>query len=248
MFNKIILAASFLSLFSCFYAFSILSQPVENEVHVTNTKVFEDAYQVYVENQKADQLKSQMKSVFWDASHEHVSNAVYATLQWLPTPFHGIVWNLVAFSAYPSYDSDEIVCLAQNIYFEARNQSKDGQVSVGLVTLARMQEERKSICFIVKQKSYIANKKKTVCQFSWTCEKGKMVNSDNLLERMAWDHSILLAGEILNGKYQSMASKLQGALNYHTKSVHPVWSKHMIVVATIGDHIFYKNKGKMKNL
>jgi len=68
-----------------------------------------------------------------------------------------------------------LVCLALNIYHEARNQPTIGQVAVGQVVMNRVRDERfpDTVCGVVKQgQTYswqpdlpIRNK----CQFSWWC-------------------------------------------------------------------------------
>ena len=66
----------------------------------------------------------------------------------------------------------EITCLAQNIYFESRDQKLKGQLGVALVTINRVKSKRfpNTFCKVVKQ----ANKKngklvKHKCHFSWYC-------------------------------------------------------------------------------
>src|SRR5210317_144981 len=55
---------------------------------------------------------------------------------------------------------DDMYCLQQNIYFEARNQSINGQIAVAWVTLHRVDDPRypNTICEVVWQRK----------QFSWT--------------------------------------------------------------------------------
>ena len=72
-------------------------------------------------------------------------------------------------------------CLADNMYFEARNQSWRGIVAVGMVTLNRVNDKRfpEILCEVVKQgpisKWWLEQKGKIVpirhkCQFSWYCD------------------------------------------------------------------------------
>ena len=84
---------------------------------------------------------------------------------------------LIGFNAYGS----ERECLADNIYFEARNQGFAGWVAVAQVTLNRVRDDRfpNTICEVVKQgltyESGFPIRDK--CQFSWYCD-GK---SDTIL-------------------------------------------------------------------
>ena len=67
--------------------------------------------------------------------------------------------------------SNEINCLALNLYFEARDQDKEGQIAVGLVTINRVLSKHypNSICDVVWQQN--KNKKgNLIAQFSWTLD------------------------------------------------------------------------------
>ena len=74
----------------------------------------------------------------------------------------------------------ELICLAMNIYHEARGQSIAGQMAVALVTINRMNDSRypNTICEVVmegptrvswndKSKEYPIKHR---CQFSWFCD------------------------------------------------------------------------------
>ena len=70
-----------------------------------------------------------------------------------------------------SYDyQDEVKCLAQNIYFEARDQKTKGQIAVALVTINRVESRRfpNTVCKVVYQANRYRNGKikKHMCQFS----------------------------------------------------------------------------------
>jgi spore germination cell wall hydrolase CwlJ-like protein len=66
-----------------------------------------------------------------------------------------------------SEDFDQIECLAENIYFEARGESVEGQVAVAMVILnrAHVGSFGSDVCSIVYKK------KGKICQFSWVCDK-----------------------------------------------------------------------------
>jgi spore germination cell wall hydrolase CwlJ-like protein len=67
----------------------------------------------------------------------------------------------------------ELKCLADNIYYEAGNQSTQGKLAVAAVTINRVKSPKfpKSVCAVVYQRT------KRVCQFSWVCEGKKTVRS-----------------------------------------------------------------------
>ena len=131
----------------------------------------------------------------------------------------------------------EITCLAQNIYFESRDQKLKGQLGVALVTINRVKSKRfpNTFCKFVKQ----ASKKnvklvKHKCHFSWYCDG----LSDKPKDEIAWKVSQLLATAMYE-KRLKVKDFLHGATHYHRKDVDPYWNRKMLKVATIGDHIFY---------
>ena len=78
-----------------------------------------------------------------------------------------------------------LLCLALNVYFEARSEPIAGQLAVAEVTLNRVasQDYPNSICEVVLQEN------QNGCSFSWWCD-GK---SDKPTERHAFQQSKALA-------------------------------------------------------
>ncbi len=254
MLNKIILAISLLAILSCSVAFHILSRPVITYPPV-DTAVFEAGYQAY-QDAKAEQLMDNTIQMIKSDSVRLTDSdrktliprdTVFAVMDFMPESFNKAFFGDAIRIYYKGYTANDVFCLAKNIFFEARNQEELGQISVGVVTLQREKKSGKSICEVVKKKSYVESKRRNVCQFSWVCDASHHVNMNNILEREAWYASVDLSKDLLNGKYKKLAkTQFKGVLNYHTKKVSPKWSKKMIVVATIGDHIFYKSKKPKK--
>ena len=123
-----------------------------------------------------------------------------------------------------------LVCLALNIYHEARDQSTSGQLSVAEVTLNRVESKHypNNVCGVVYQKG------KSACAFSWTCDGA----SDATHEKEAWEKSLSIA-EIMLDK-DSTITVVDGATHYHATSVTPYWADDLKKIKQIGDHIFYK--------
>ena len=144
---------------------------------------------------------------------------------------------------------EQIFCLAQNIYFEAGNQSLEGMAAVADVTLNRVQEERypDTICDVVKSGVKHPNgmMKKHKCQFSWYCD-GKSDAIPNMPNNQTWQNAEFVAKAMLlqynmtdTGDYFGITC---GATHYHANYVVPNWieDRGMDRVKQIGSHIFYK--------
>lgn len=142
----------------------------------------------------------------------------------------------------------QVQCLAKNIYFEARNESVDGQIAVAFVTLNRVKSEEfpNNICDVVEQKTRVTNigDKRVVCQFSWYCERvPKYLYTNNVLT----NRNDPLYNEIRDvalyvyANYERLEDPTQGSLFYHANYVSPNW-RNLQKVTQIGAHIFYVKK------
>ncbi len=122
-------------------------------------------------------------------------------------------------------------CLATAIYFEARGEPTRGQAAVAQVILNRVATKGfpTTICGVV----YQGAKRKTGCQFSFTCD-GK---PDRIVERKAWTTANKIASDVLSGRGRIPA--LVHATHYHARYVSPYWAPKMKRLARIGQHIFY---------
>jgi len=133
-----------------------------------------------------------------------------------------------------------IICLALNIYHEARNQPVAGQIAVSEVVLNRVKDTKypNTICEVVYQAKYKKGSNLPIrnqCQFSWYCD-GK---SDKPTDVDAYRWALTLSGRILSGEF---APVTDGALNYHSTKVNPKWKTKKKKIALIEDHVFYKRK------
>jgi spore germination cell wall hydrolase CwlJ-like protein len=129
---------------------------------------------------------------------------------------------------------NELQCLAENIYFEARGEPLAGQQAVAEVTLNRTVAPHfpHTICAVVHEKRWDASRRRVVADFSWT-ELGDLSPGDG----PAWKR----AKEVANAEYDDLRDPVvPGALFYHATSIQPSWAKGRKAVATIGNHIFYR--------
>lgn len=145
----------------------------------------------------------------------------------------------------PLYDSEDLECLALNIYHEARGETQRGKLAVAHVTVNRVEHHRfpNSICGVVYQAVYSKwwreNHGRNVpvrnmCQFSWYCD-GK---SDGTYDRRAWQESLLIAVSVLEEQTQDPTN---GATHYFNPTLaNPDWRHDFVQVAMVDSHLFYK--------
>jgi len=129
------------------------------------------------------------------------------------------------------FNRSEKKCLARAIYFEARSESRAGQIAVANVIMNRKVNRYypNTVCRVVNQGA----KRRTGCQFSFRCDG----QSDIPREKKSWRNSRDIAGLVLEGKLRD--SRLRGVTHYHAEYVSPKWAKQFRRVAKIGKHIFY---------
>ena len=166
-----------------------------------------------------------------------------------------------------TFDREELKCMAENIYFEARHEPMAGKVAVVQVVLNRIDDDRfpATICEVVKQgphrESWKTKKdpnlkpqerkyypRKNRCQFSWYCDGKKDIiwatymNGDVIPENMtAWRDSIHVALFIMNGDYGN--DPTDGAVFYYNPHIaNPSWGAVYSETAMIGNHRFMKDK------
>lgn len=113
------------------------------------------------------------------------------------------------------------MCLARNIYHEARGESYLGKLAVAKVTINRTKDPKfpDTICDVVYQPG----------QFSWTVLGPRRTDAE----------SISIAQRAMRGRHE--LSQFD-ALYFHNKSVSPYWAHKFKKIKTIGTHAFYRDK------
>ena len=116
----------------------------------------------------------------------------------------------------------EVLCLAQNLYHEARGEPPLGRLLVAKVTINRQKSGKfpKTICGVVYQKG----------QFSWTKHPNK------IKDQQAWKESLELAHIILHTNVLDYVP-YHHIMYYHSQQVSPAWPFKKVI--QIGNHIFY---------
>ena len=128
----------------------------------------------------------------------------------------------------------DLVCLAENIYFEARGESVAGQRAVAEVTLNRVASKHfpATVCEVVHEKNWDPVRKRFLGAFSWT-EFESMPRPSG----MAWERAIDVALTVYDDQEEPLVN---GALFYHASHIRPSWANSKKPLASIGRHIFYE--------
>ena len=135
--------------------------------------------------------------------------------------------------------AEALVCLALNVYHEARDQPFIGQVAVAQVVMNRVADDRypDTACEVVMQgPTYSWRPDFPVrhrCQFSWYCD-GK---SDKTPDTEAYEKALMIAHGVYYGNLDDF---VEGATHYHATYVLPEWAETKTLVVQIGQHIFYR--------
>lgn len=124
-----------------------------------------------------------------------------------------------------------LVCLAQAVYYEARDQMVQGRLAVAQVVMNRVASPSwpDNVCDVVHEGGTRRHK----CQFSFWC--------DGLPERpddeKAWIDSVLVASAAIAGTRDALIGK---ADHYHADYASPGWRRTMELIAQVGGHLFYR--------
>ena len=132
-----------------------------------------------------------------------------------------------------------LMCMAANIYHEAKNQPMVGQIAVAQVVMNRVKDNRypDNVCDVVKQGLTYKNGKVVLgkCQFSWYCD-GKKDDVDKKSEK--WRNSLRYASMVITNRITLDVT--EGATHYHATYVRPAWARTKTKTVRINRHIFYR--------
>lgn len=150
----------------------------------------------------------------------------------------GVLFPIKPGKYVPPEDRKQIQCLADNIFFEARGEEKQGQVAVAMVTMNRVNSGQfpESVCGVVQQKV------SSTCQFSWWCDvklKTKAMRRQHMTEERELYNKVYQVAMEVYLNHKRMRDVTNGAMYYHANYVSPGWKKSQ-QTTRIGQHIFYK--------
>ena len=133
----------------------------------------------------------------------------------------------------------DLRCLIQNGYFEARSDGYASVMGVTNVVLNRTADPRypNTICGVVYQgrQDSNGNMLRNQCQFSWYCD-GK---SDRMTNQELRDKVQIVVHETLALWYNNI-DITEGATHYHANYVRPTWAKTLNYTTQIGTHKYYR--------
>lgn len=126
--------------------------------------------------------------------------------------------------------TDAVECLTQAVYYEARNESAEGQTAVAEVVMNRSRSGAypRSVCAVVYQRN------SRTCQFTFTCD-GAIGRYP--VDMRKWARAEGIAREVYEGRSASLLPS--NSVNYHANYVRPSWGARLERVRQIGAHIFY---------
>ncbi|NBD29801.1 MAG: cell wall hydrolase [Alphaproteobacteria bacterium] len=166
------------------------------------------------------------------ASETMLKETAEIAVSHLPDP--PIIFNTDWIEALPSRPdlSEQELCLAEAIYFEARGESVRGQIAVAEVILNRARSARfpDTVCDVV----YQGRHRRNACQFSYACDGAP----ERFDERDAYDRAQRLAAHLFD---EGRAGLARGAEFYHAVTVQPSWAEKLHQVARIGEHVFLRH-------
>ena len=179
-----------------------------------------------------------------------------------------IIFQEVNESGVPNSVHQEMMCLAENIYFEARAEGIEGKAAVANVTRNRVvsKDFPNTYCGVVyqgpvreswktkqnpdlKASERVYYPRKHRCQFSWYCDGKKDVIWANYektgqsikLNAQAWRQSVEIAIWTLGyGSYRINDNTLGATYYYAHNLVYPSWAKSKSYIGVLGNHTFMK--------
>ncbi|QFQ86314.1 cell wall hydrolase [Paracoccus kondratievae] len=124
-------------------------------------------------------------------------------------------------------DPNDLQCLSEALYFEARGEGLRGQQAVAEVILNRVDHPRfpKTVCGVVNQRG------------QFTYNKGARIREKGTFARVQ-----KVAVAALSGAPRTLTN---GATYFHARGVKPSWTKRFERTIRIGSHTFYRSDRRL---
>ncbi|RDW12451.1 cell wall hydrolase [Paracoccus thiocyanatus] len=124
-------------------------------------------------------------------------------------------------------DPNDLQCLAEALYFEARGEGVQGQRAVAEVILNRVDHPRfpRTVCGVVNQRG------------QFTYNKNARIREKGTFARVQKVAMAALAG--------APRTLTNGATYFHARSVSPSWARRFERTARIGAHTFYRSDRRL---
>ena len=129
---------------------------------------------------------------------------------------------------HPDLDRQQVMCVAENIYHEARGEDTLGQIATANVVMNRVAHPAypSTACRVIHQRH----------QFSWTIKRRRHLIRDG----PAWTKAVETAALVYSGLINDQT---HGATHYYNPSkVKPSWRLAFQFIGDIGNHRFHRRK------
>lgn len=125
---------------------------------------------------------------------------------------------------------DQVQCMAEAVYYEARSETNSGQLAVAEVVLNRVKSKHfpDTVCDVV----YQGAERRTGCQFSFTCDGSTL----KMPQGRYWEISQAVAQLAMMDGYTPFMGR---STHYHTTAITPKWSHKLELTKYVGSHVFY---------
>lgn len=198
-------------------------------------------------------------------SAEHLKSFPHAAE--LTSEAKTILFQELELEKVPNSAHREVVCLAENIYFEARGENFSAKAGVANVTRNRVESKDfpNTFCDVVyegpvreswktkgkdvAQEDRVYYPRKHRCQFSWYCDGQRDIiwaNYEKTGETiqgnaLAWRTSVQLAIWAAGYGEMTLKDNTRGALFYYNHNlVNPYWADSKEYIGILGNHTFMK--------
>ncbi|PHR59109.1 MAG: cell wall hydrolase [Robiginitomaculum sp.] len=184
-----------------------------------------------LEFQNTDTLRISQSNLVADLAQNHLDDAI--TNPWMLDLRSTIdaIPSAKDLLAQSKTMGQEVQCLAEAVYYEARSEHFPGQKAVAEVILNRVKSKHfpNSICGVV----YEGAERTTGCQFSFACDG----STAKLPHGKSWDRSYKVAEHMMMGMSSPLTNR---ATHYHTTGVSPTWAPYMRQTRQYDTHVFYR--------